>query len=340
MASLNMFLFNAKPGSPIANLLIPARLPHHTSKEANDQLVALLTSPVPPEKREELKNIRKVIADRHSGRLTWVFFIAVSMLFCIGALAVSIVLINKSSGFMKEKASSRVSTLIGLSFLLGIVLWALPNSFTPVMGEVLRSTISQGRGGMPIVFDVMRFINAFTYVASFSLIFASCSILLPQEDVPTNHPTNGNITPSEQPENEANKDEAEPSNRLGPIADQMKAIRMFLYVGTLLLIVGILRMSAVTQWSLAFIQPDATDGAKAFYATLITVTGGFYTLILAALYLPAMFILQRRAQALEQESPPLSDEEKGTLDSPGFTSPLKKLYRESLLSWDLYWQGQ
>jgi hypothetical protein len=91
--------------------------------------------------------------------------------------------------------------------------------------------------------------------------------------------------------------------------EQMQDLRTVLYFGTVLLIVGVLRMSAVTQWTLAFIPPDATDAAKSFYLTLSSVTGGFNSMILAAVYLPAAYILQRRAQLLAKELS-LSPEEK------------------------------
>jgi hypothetical protein len=69
----------------------------------------------------------------------------------------------------------------------------------------------------------------------------------------------------------------------------MKDLRVVLYVGTLLLIIGILRMTAVTQWSLSFMSPDGMEAAQSFYVSLSSVTGGLYSLILAAVYAVSVY---------------------------------------------------
>lgn len=278
------------------------------------------------QKPEDLENIRALIAERYSGRLIWVFLLGVNIILCISTLTVSITLIYKSPGFLKEKPTQRVIILIGLSFLFSIILWAVPNTVSIYMQEAMKSTIAKGTGGMPIVFDVTRFINAFTFLAAFSILFATCSILLTQEDIAHSRTSNAEMAAAEEVGDEANEPRAELYNRLAPVADQLKDLRLGLYASTLLLIVGVLRVSAIANWSLAFVSQDAVKSATVFYNTIVTITGGFYTLILVAIFPPAIYILERRAQAVTKESRLPPDERKGILVGTGLTYSFREAF--------------
>lgn len=285
-----------------------------------------ITNLVSGEDQNQVKNNRKLIAERYSGRVVWVFLVAVSALLCLASFFATYRLIYKSSSFRKESAATRTTFFVGLSLLLGFLLWFFPRSYTPVMMDILKATIAQqGQFGMPIVFETMNLINSLTYAAAFMLVFASCAILLPRKSVAETDTRDEDTKP-----NETDKAEGEDleviANRLAAVSEQMKDLRIVLYFGTFLLIVGVLRMSAVTQWTLAFISPDALDAAKSFHITLSSVAGGFNSLILAAVYLPAAYILQRRAELFANELPLPPDKQEETLKSKGFTFS----FRESL----------
>ena len=213
-----------------------------------------------------------------------------------------------------------------LSLLLAFLLFSFPRSYTPVMMDILKATIAQqGQFGIPIVFGTMNLINSLTYAAAFTLVFASCAILLPRPGVAETDIRDEDAAPNET-EQAAGEALAGTANKFAAVSEQMKDLRIVLYFGTFLLIIGVLRMSAVTQWTLAFISQDAIDAAKSFYITLSSVTGGFNSLILAAVYLPAAYILQRRAQLLAKELPLPPDKQEETLKSKGLTFS----FRESL----------
>ena len=55
-------------------------------------------------------------------------------------------------------------------------------------------------------------------------------------------------------------------------------------------------MGALAQWTLSFISLNAVEAAQNFNSTVVAVAGGFNTMVLAAVYLPAAYILQRRAR--------------------------------------------
>jgi hypothetical protein len=80
----------------------------------------------------------------------------------------------------------------------------------------------------------------------------------------------------------------------------MKNLRLVLYAGTLLLVVAMLVKKSIYQWSLAYTSQEAEAAKIAgnFVSSLLTIDGGFYTLVLAAAYFPAALVLQRRANLL------------------------------------------
>ena len=232
---------------------------------------------------------RKLVAARFNGRNMWVFLMWVSTIACIGALIVASVLIRNSTSFRGEKTFTRIGVLLAISILLGLVFWFWRDYMTDQI-DILKSTIAAGHLGLSSVAELMRFSIAFTFAATFALIFATCAILLPRERAAIRESA------------DISKERAEVQRGLEPLAGQMTDLRTMLYAGTILLIVGVLRLSAVYQWSLAFISQNDLEAAKVFTSSLVTDTGGFFTLIIASVYIPAAYIINRRAELLVMES--------------------------------------
>jgi hypothetical protein len=262
---------------------------------------------------------RKLIAERYNGRLVWVFFVAISAMLCLASFFAAGRLIYNSSSFRNESAATRVTACTGLSLLCGSLLFFFPRSYMPLFEDILEDTIAkQEQFGMPVVFGTTNLINALTYAAAFMLMFASCAILLPREGVSETY-TGDEYTGPNETDKAVGEDSKDAANRFAVVSEQMKDLRIVLYFGTFLLILGVIRMSAVSQWTLAFIAPDAVDAAKSFYVTLSSITGGFNSLIIAAIYLPAAYILQMRAQLIAKELHLPPDKQEETLGSKGLT---------------------
>lgn len=70
-------------------------------------------------------------------------------------------------------------------------------------------------------------------------------------------------------------------------------LNMLLYTGALLLVVNTLRVNAFLDWSLSYLNPnEAIFGSLIDIASAIVLSQGiFYTLMLAAVFLPAFYIL-------------------------------------------------
>jgi hypothetical protein len=256
-------------------------------------------------KEIEVKN-RKLIAARYSGRYLWVFLAAVGTILGVVAFITSYLLISKSP------ANARAASVVVVSLLLGLALYFVPDHLMPVMGAIFNNTIgnSDAKIGMPVIYGTMRLLNSFTYAAAFSIVFASCAILVLGD------------TNTE----EAAADDDGLSNKLELISERMGYLKIILYVGTFLLIAGVLRMSALSQWTLSFISPNAVEAAQSFSNSVVAVAGGFNTLILAAVYLPAAYILQRRARLAVMRLPLKPEDREQKLKDKGLTFS----FRESL----------
>lgn len=253
-------------------------------------------------KDQERKTNLKIFAERYGRRFVWAFLIAFSVLLTLASLITSGTLIHKSASFGDESPSTRVKVSLILSFAFGVILWLFPEWYMPVMENILNSTIADSLTGVPVILGIMKAINSLTYVAAIAIVICACAILLPRK--------------AEGKTVAGNQDDAA-TEKLSVLSEQMKDLRVVLYVSTLLLIIGVLRMNAVTQWSLTFISPDAVEAAQTFFISMSSVIGGFYSLILAAVYLPAAFILQQRAKFVSEGLTP--DKRPEALKSQGFT---------------------
>lgn len=236
---------------------------------------------------------RNKLAARYGGRLVWIFLSAVTALLSLAALVASSVLIYGSPGYWKVGPRASTAAAIIFSLALGLILYLFFwKDFMPIMGPVFDATIAVGKLGVPVVGQTMRFLNALGYAASFALIFATCAILLPRRP-DAQSAQEGQPQP---PDHNAEPGEAEVSRKLNILMGQAAGLRVVLYGGTFLLIAGILRMSALAQWVVTYVAPSAVAAAQNLNTTVVAVTGGFYTLILATVYLPSAYILSRRAK--------------------------------------------
>jgi hypothetical protein len=272
------------------------------------------------EDEKKIKGNRQLIVERYNGRVVWVFLVAVSALLSIVTFFIAYRLIYISSSFRNENGATRSTVFLVLSLLFGSLLFLFPRNYAPIMMDILEATIAKdGHFGIPIVFGTMNIINSLTYSAAFMLVFASCAIVLPRKSMAKANITGDDADKTNKPMDDASRENV---NRVATISEQMKDLRLVLYFGTFLLIIGVLRMSAVTQWTLAFISPDNVEAAKSLYISMASVVGGFNSLILAAVYLPAAYILQKRAQLFAKELP--LDTQKEVLESKEFTFSLRE----------------
>ena len=212
---------------------------------------------------------RELTALRYGGRLTWYLLGEFYLFVCLAALVVAAMLIFQLS---PHQPFVRMLGALLLSLLVGLFLFRNPKIHMAVFLIILEKTIKHD---VPAIIPMTDFFNSLGNAAAFALLLASCATLFPSPE--TAYPQGMKL-----------------------LSQKMKALRLVLYTGTILLVGTMLLKRAIFQWALAYTSQEeqAVEAARLFISNLLTMDGGFYTLILAAAYLPASLILQRRAQRL------------------------------------------
>jgi hypothetical protein len=224
-------------------------------------------------KKADLKN-REKLAASFSGRAVFVFLSNLYFLVCFIAAFISVYIIYQTFsrgvfyGWTQGVFYSWCAVGAGIVLLSILTIGFYRNSewFMAVFEFLLPRGII---GDLAQAEGILRRINSFGFAVCFLLYLTVSSILF-------------------SPVRRAN-----PEGFLDG-AQKMKYLRTILYVGTLILVIGMLLIRSVQQWSLAFIERDEQliKIAENFFSNILAVEGGFFTLLLAAAYLPAAFIVR------------------------------------------------
>jgi hypothetical protein len=93
-------------------------------------------------------------------------------------------------------------------------------------------------------------------------------------------------------------------------------MRIILYIGSALLFFGIVRIDILSKWHLTFVSSGFTNLLTSFFHDLLRVQAGFYTILLATIYLPAVYMIP---------ATPDSPDVKESIDKKGFFVTLREL---------------
>lgn len=216
---------------------------------------------------------RKLMADRYGKQFIWTFLISINIFVGIGSLSIYFLL--------AYKAVQLRYILAGLFICL--VLDAVSACFfdeSPVISSLIKKTIANGLGTPEnlSVEGVVKFVNFVADATAIATPFALCAILF--------------------------RKPKEVSETQKTLLEQLEDLRLVLYVAAILLVVGVLRMSSVLSWSSAFLPSDVAVAINSFFATFTFVVGTAYTVLLAVIYIPAYYILKKRAEFLIGDSSP------------------------------------
>lgn len=204
-----------------------------------------------------------------SGRLTSTFLGMAYLIVCVvGLLVGGRIFYYSITG--KGSAATRWIVVVAAGLVtIWIVLYEIPVLHMPVLQELGPRTIDRDLSGTTANVDRL---NAFGYVAAMLLSVTVCAVL----------------------------SQLRHTLDLKQLAKGMKSLNSILYAGTLILVVGIVFEKALLQWAFTFTSREEhmVKAAESFSAALLAYDGGFYTLLLAALYLPAAFLLRRQGAEL------------------------------------------
>lgn len=227
-------------------------------------------------------------ARRHGGRFMWMFFVGLGLLTAVIGYVAAGLIFSRTPEEQSGRYGLRYAITFTLTGVLGLWLCMNPQVQMNLTGAVLQNTIGSAPLGEPRIVNVMAVANALSLAASLALVAACCWLLLPVQ-----------IKPDARDSELLELDSATLLRRnLSPITHRLRHLRVFLYVATLLLVVGVLRMQAVMDWVLTFLLPNDAEALKGLTSTVSGVISAFYSLVLAAVYLPAAYVLKTRAEAV------------------------------------------
>jgi hypothetical protein len=228
------------------------------------------------------KDIKKYERDaaRYGGRFKWLFLGLVYLIVSIMVLVVSCAVIYKSFADKSKQAIIGILIIITFSFGFGCYLYNNPELYMSVLIPIFNITI---KNDLKNITELMTWLNSICFAVIFPVVCAVYAILYSSDN--------------DKPYLELSPLYA----KLNYLYAKMKYLQLLLYIGTIMLIFGILLIQSMYDWSLAFILRDeqAIKVAGNFYSNLLIAEGGFFTLILAAIYLPAAILLRMRASVLK-----------------------------------------
>jgi hypothetical protein len=221
------------------------------------------------------------------GRFLWLFTVGLNILACVGTVMIGVYIVwNVIAGRSRRYQQAFAGSMILLT-LLAFVLFL---SREPNINSLVRCSADYTNNRLvnqflactatielPSVIAVSNWIIALSYTSAFLLVLLSSAILWPVEK-------------------ERQTSEAEISKRT-------KLLRVLLYTGMVQLVTSTLRLSTTFHWATSFLPLDDKNPASGplikavvgLATTLTYIEAATYTLILVAVYLPAILILRSRA---------------------------------------------
>lgn len=209
----------------------------------------------------------EVAGSIYSGRLTWLFLTAAYLITSLVGFAVGGRIIYQP---LAKSFGKRLVLALALAAAVMATLYLWPVLHMPLLLQLMQTTLLCD---IPSVKNTINATNSFGFAAAFLLSLATVTVLW-----------------------EIEKKDQRPS--LAELELAMRRLRLMLYAGTVMLVVGMLFERALFQWSLAFLSRDeqAQKIAQGFFATIVAVDGGFYTILLAAVFIPAALIVKGRVE--------------------------------------------
>lgn len=252
-----------------------------------------------------IPDLKKALSLRYSGRMVWMFTFIMNAVCALGAWVIAAFTVRKWTNTNVPTGKNTKKTIIGtlaeLKWVALLTGGATLIGFLSVQGSdaliesVYPSTImSWMEGGISKIAPLMNFIHAVTYLSIVTLLVAMCIVCFPT-----------------RPERIGDdKSTAKAKKALEILGEKKSFLNILLYTSTALLVISVARMHATLGWTTYFMTSNTVAGAQTFYMQLLTVIGGFYTLMLSCVYLPVAFVIFQRGKAAQEKL-----NKAGTVDS-------------------------
>jgi hypothetical protein len=236
-------------------------------------------------KEGEQRSPQEMLAKQYEARMKWMFYSGANLLLNLFLVSLCVFLLGRSLGW-----GAAAAIVVG-SLVLGAVFEAM--AAAPLAKPLIEATVM--KDGPPRIDTIMRVLNGASIAVAILIAVTISAILY---------------------EKKAKPDDAA-ADRLAELAGKRRQLTFLLYCSTATLVLAVLRSGASYEWYAAFLSPETAAALSSFLGSITAVLGGFFTLLLASVFLPAAYILQKKAEAevvvTEKES--VSDK----LTSMGFT---------------------
>lgn len=217
---------------------------------------------------ESYRTSRKILANRYSGQIVWVFFVGINVFISIVALTIYLLLAIKTKKYKYVVSSIIISLVCGLIAL---------SDDSPIIMPIIDASIKNADGGIGYIDYVIRLINFLTVTTMLATVLTISAILFRRR---------------KGDEETLEKSQAAVEGKLRDLSEKVEDLRLVLYFATALLIIGVLQISSLLSWTATFYPENELNN---FFSTITFVIGSSYTLLLASIYLPSYYILQNRA---------------------------------------------
>ena len=238
------------------------------------------------------------VSSRYSSRLFWLFVVGVFF-----SLSIAITIYCGHVIHSAFKSYGRAKWLWALALVVGLLLFLIgllfPQFFTPFTRPLFDQSIF-ANGDVPS-FAVV-FSNSTWFVSIVMAVAASCTIIYVSEK---NRDDYDQWLKREQKLNTAmaQDDKAGESKwkseleKLPAAASsdryqlRKRRARIILYIGSGMLFAGLLQLKILSNWHLLFVDAQSRDLLGRFLQDYLTVLAGFFTIILASIYVPMAYFL-------------------------------------------------
>jgi hypothetical protein len=235
-------------------------------------------------------------ATREARRILWVYSITLDLIVCTGAALFALGLVVWALvRLRRERVVSRrfAAGVVTVDGVLGVAVAAF---FVRVWYDYRTEPFQLVRAAAgKNVLGMVRFDDGL-HVGTCTLLVVSCVMLLAVPRLLASHPADGHPpTP------------AAASRDARLVAEALRLARGVLYVGAAMVVVYVATVSAVFQWTLAYVdagRPALLQGVEALTQSAVTARSLIASGLLVAIHVPTVFILRMRASGLAARALP------------------------------------
>lgn len=241
----------------------------------------------------ELISVYNQLSARYANRMLWVFLTGISLVLSVAAIVITFFAIYYSLNAVGKNKLPKLNANIiplgfiaitgGVAFFFALIAYENKESYMSVVLPMYnQSIIHEGS----VLIDSINLSNVIGFAATIFLVVASCSILYKVQA------TAGTNTLND-------------SKKASAYEKSKKHLQAILYVGAAMLVVGILRVSVLSEWHLSFVssaQENAyINSLRSYFTSSLSVQAGFYSILLAVIYFPTAYWIRENVAALKLE---------------------------------------